>query len=197
MIHKFLASTFATVLFAVCASTIDCQQAQRSASNQEKISALKDMLPSGLLPQQQYDAKVRALKASAEEPDSGAPVATKTAGIFDPTLGGILFTSYVIPADWVFQGAMTQGTGCNVASYAFFRASSPDGLTGVKIFPPTEYLHEVRDQTAECRIRQGYDQPGNARKRTEKRHAARSLSSRKMEDVISGFRQQSGHIQYQ
>jgi hypothetical protein len=136
MKNKFSALTFAAFLIAAALLSAYSQQ---PASNQEKIAALQDMLNSGLLTQQEYDAKVRALSAPAEESYSGGPVPTKTAGVFDPTLGGILFKSYVIPADWMFQGAMTQGTGCNVAAYPFFRASSPDGLTGVKIFPPTEY----------------------------------------------------------
>jgi len=76
---------------------------------------------------------------SAEAPYSGGPVATKSAGIFDPTFGGLLFTSFTIPADWVFQGGMTHGTGCNVTSAPFFRATSPDGLTGAKLFPPTDF----------------------------------------------------------
>ena len=136
MNNKFSALIFAAAFFAAAISSTYSQQ---PASNQEKIAALQEMLNSGLLTQQEYDAKVRALSAPAEESNSGAPGATKTAGIFDPTLGGILFKSYVIPADWVFQGAMTQGTGCNAGAYAFFRATSPDGLSGIKIFPPTEY----------------------------------------------------------
>jgi hypothetical protein len=140
MKHKLGALVFVAFLFAVgIVPSHGQQQPQRSAADQEKVEALKDMLNTGLLTQQEYDAKVQALTALVEAPYSGAPVATKTAGIFDPTLGGLLFTTYTIPADWVFQGGMTQGTGCDVGNAAFFRATSPDGLAGVKLFPPTEF----------------------------------------------------------
>src|ERR1022692_3839126 len=86
------------------------QQPQGPAADQEKLAALQDALNNGLLTQQEYNAKVKALHLPAEEPYSGAPVATKTASIFDPTLRGLLFTTYTIPADWVFQGDMIQGT---------------------------------------------------------------------------------------
>jgi hypothetical protein len=137
MQHKFLAFALAAVFVASSISTSQGQQ--RSAANQEKIAALKDAFDNGLLTQQEYDAKLRALNAPADATYYGGQVATKTAGIFDPTMGGMLFTSFVIPADWMFQGGMTQGTGCNIANFPFFRASSPDGLTGFKVFPPTEF----------------------------------------------------------
>ena len=140
MIRRFAAFAFAAVLFAAGSSTSQSQQ-QPTATNQEKIAALKDAYDNGLLTRQEYDAKLRALNApmAKEASFSGGPVTTKTAGIFDPTLGGMLYTTFVIPADWVFQGGMTQGTGCNIANYPFFRANSPDGLTGDKLFPPVEF----------------------------------------------------------
>jgi|ERR1019366_770534 hypothetical protein len=140
MKHKFVALAFVAFLFAVgLVPSHGQQQPQGSAADQEKAEALKGALNNGLLTQQEYNAKVKALHLPAEEPYSGAPVATKTASIFDPTLRGLLFTTYTIPADWVFQGDMTQGTGCDVGDYPFFRATSPDGLTGVKLFPPTQF----------------------------------------------------------
>ena len=144
MTHKFAVFTFAalafaSVLFVSGVLPSDGQQPEQSTANKEKIAALKDAFDNGLLTQQEYDTKLRALNAPAEAPYSGAHIATKSAGIFDPTLGGMLFTSFTIPSDWVFQGGMTQGTGCNVTNYPFFRANSPDGLTGTKLFPPAEF----------------------------------------------------------
>src|SRR5579862_5450403 len=71
-------------------------------------------------------------------PPSGAAQDTKTVAIDDPVLGVNYFT-YTIPADWLFQGSMIHGTSCNISTAPFLRANSPDGLTGIKVFPRADF----------------------------------------------------------
>jgi hypothetical protein len=40
-----------------------------------------------------------------------------------------------IPADWIFDGAVGQGTPCVPGPFPIWRMSSPDGLTGFKALP--------------------------------------------------------------
>jgi len=127
------------VAFLLLSMAASAQSQAGSSTKAQKAAALRDLLDSGVLTQEQYNAKIQALNAPAEAPYSGGPVATKNAGIFDPTFGGLLFATFAVPADWIFQGGMTQGTGCNVGNAPFFRATSPDGLSGIKLYPPTDF----------------------------------------------------------
>jgi len=49
------------------------------------------------------------------------------------------YFTYTIPADWLFQGSMIHGTSCNISTAPFLRANSPDGLTGIKVFPRADF----------------------------------------------------------
>ena len=86
-------------------------------------------------------------KASSAGASAGAPSAlpsdsstrTKVVTINDPILNMTAFT-LSIPANWIFQGAVIQGTGCVPGPFAVFRMSSPDGLTGLKILPRLDWV---------------------------------------------------------
>jgi hypothetical protein len=70
---------------------------------------------------------------------SGAPTGAKTVTINDPILNMTAFT-LSIPANWIFQGAVIQGTGCVPGPFAVMRISSPDGLTGLKMLPRLDWV---------------------------------------------------------
>jgi hypothetical protein len=75
--------------------------------------------------------------ASAKSP-AAAPTGTKAVTITDPVLDMKAY-SLTIPANWVFQGAVVQGTPCVPGPFAVIRTSSPDGLTGFKLLPRLDW----------------------------------------------------------
>ncbi len=79
--------------------------------------------------------------ASAVDPPSNASPAagaTKVATITDPILNMQAY-SLTIPSDWNFDGAVIQGSSCIGLPFAVFRATSPDGLTGIKSLPRLDW----------------------------------------------------------
>src|ERR1039458_3002701 len=87
-------------------------------------------------------ARSSDLGASAGAPSalpSDSSTRTKVVTINDPILNMTAFT-LSIPANWIFQGAVLQGTGCVPGPFAVFRMSSPDGLTGLKILPGLDWV---------------------------------------------------------
>lgn len=135
MKHKFVALAFVAFLFAVgIVPTTGQQQPQRSAADQEKVEALKDMLNTGLLTQQEYDAKLRELNAGAGAPNPGSAPSMKVFRIFDPVLGMDFFT-ITLPSNWMFQGGLVRQSSCSVLVSHYFRASGPAGLYGIKMLP--------------------------------------------------------------
>ena len=93
-------------------------------------------------------------KASSAGASAGAPSAlpsdsstrTKVVTINDPILNMTAFT-LSIPANWIFQGAVIQGTGCVPGPFAVFRMSSPDGLTGLKMLPRLDWVFSENPKT--------------------------------------------------
>jgi len=70
MKDKFATTTLAVILLAASVSTGYGRQQQGSTAAQQKIEALDDAFRNGLLTQQEYDAKVRALKKAAALKDA-------------------------------------------------------------------------------------------------------------------------------
>ena len=64
--------------------------------------------------------------------------ATKVVTITDPILNMTAY-SLTIPAKWNFDGAVIQGSSCIGLPFAVVRATSPDGLTGVKTLPRLDW----------------------------------------------------------
>jgi hypothetical protein len=69
---------------------------------------------------------------------SSAPVGNKTVTITDPILNMKAY-SLTIPANWMFQGAVFQGSPCEPGAFAVIRTQSPDGLTGMKLLPRLDW----------------------------------------------------------
>lgn len=80
-------------------------------------------------------AVIAAAPAGVSATTSPAPATgTKTATITDPILKMPAYT-LTIPSDWIFDGAVGQGTPCVPGAFPIWRMSSPDGLTGFKALP--------------------------------------------------------------
>jgi hypothetical protein len=63
---------------------------------------------------------------------------TRQVAIIDPVLQMKAF-SFTIPATWIFQGAVTQGSSCSAGASPVVRAMSPDGITEVKALPEFDW----------------------------------------------------------
>jgi len=113
-------------------------QAQNPSPNQQKIDALNEAYRNGLLTPQEYQAKLRALTGGGNPQMAGgpphSPVPMKELPVFDPVLG-MTYASVVLPADWILRAGLVHSTMCADLTSIFFRANSPDGLTGTKILP--------------------------------------------------------------
>jgi hypothetical protein len=73
----------------------------------------------------------------------------KTVSIMDPAFG-IAAVTMQIPADWSFAGTVLRGPNCSGAGPMFvFRASSPDGLTGVQMVPRYDFAWGNTAQTVQ------------------------------------------------
>lgn len=86
-------------------------------------------------------AKTSSAGASAGAPSavsSDSSTGTKVVTITDPNLNMRAY-SLTIPSNWVFQGAVMQGTPCVPGPFPIIRMSSPDGLTGLKELPRLDW----------------------------------------------------------
>jgi len=59
--------------------------------------------------------------------------------VFDMKAAG-----YSVPSTWNFEGAVMPGTSCSNISTPYWRAVSPDGLSGVKLLPRTDWAWSSR-----------------------------------------------------
>ena len=78
---------------------------------------------------------VSARPVAAAPPQSGG---TKVVTITDPILNMKAY-SLTIPQNWIFQGAVIQGTPCVPGPFSVVRTSSPDGLVGLKSLPRLDW----------------------------------------------------------
>ena len=127
------------------------------SADPQKKAALDKALKDGLLTQAEYDAKVKALggapttaAASSKAPSRTETDVSKikwtTISVVDPVMNMAAFT-VTVPADWTFEGAVLRRRGGgDVAAYVY-RASSPDGLTGVQMMPRVDW-HFAKDPRA-------------------------------------------------
>lgn len=59
---------------------------------------------------------------------------TKPVELIDPVLRMKAY-SWAIPAKWIFDGAIMQGSPCSAGASPIFRIMSPDGITEIKMLP--------------------------------------------------------------
>ena len=111
---------------------------QDPSPNQQKIDALNEAYRNGLLTPQEYQAKLRALTGGGNPQSAGGPPRSrgprKQVPVFDPVLG-MNFATVGMPEDWILRAGLVHGTMCNDSTSIFFRANSPDGLSGTKFLP--------------------------------------------------------------
>ncbi len=102
----------------------------------------------GLLTQEEYDAKLRAFGGATASPAAGAvpattaasPAAWATVSVIDPIFKMPAFT-VSLPKDWTFEGAVLRGSCGDGSPIYVYRASSPDGLTGIQAMPRVDWFY--------------------------------------------------------
>jgi Short C-terminal domain len=99
-------------------------------------AALQDAFNNGLLTREEYEAKVRALTAGANAGSNAFfNSEMRTVEIFDPGLQMRAGTQQV-PADWKFAGIIDRTGGCHSnGAQVKVNMQSPDGLTGMQVYP--------------------------------------------------------------
>jgi hypothetical protein len=118
------------------------QQGQTPSTKEQKMAALKDALKSGAITQEEYDAKVARLSSSGPAPQ----IAWTTVSVIYPLFKMPAFT-VTIPADWSFEGAVLRGSCGDDLPMMVYRASSPDGLTGVQTMPRGDWYYSQDPRT--------------------------------------------------
>jgi hypothetical protein len=141
---KFRLESVAVFAFAavLSAQTACGQQATRSgASLQDKIGALKELRDSGVLSEQDYETRVRALQGAAPAPSAHSSrlawSGTHTVEARDPHFQMTAFTLEV-PNGWKYAGEIGisgQGTCHAGAPSLRLTMESPDGLYKVMQLP--------------------------------------------------------------
>ena len=147
---KFTATLIAVfTLTAALLPSASGGQAARSSSTQEKIEALKELRDSGVLSEQDYEAKVNALRSGSPAPSSTtAPFVwpgVRSVEADDPKFQMAAFT-LAVPADWKFAGEMGQSAAgtCHQGNRGLkFTMQSPDGLYRILSLPGVEWVEQV------------------------------------------------------
>ncbi len=137
--HKIAVLGVAAVIALGWVGGVESEQASRASSvERQKLDALNGALKNGLITQDEYNAKLQTLNipaaqspARAAAPHSSGQM--KTVEVIDPFFGQRAFTM-TIPADWNFEGTVFRGRN-GAGPELVYRASSPDGLTGVQRLP--------------------------------------------------------------
>jgi hypothetical protein len=157
MKHKTAISTGFALAILIGVTVVYSQQKAQSSSAQ-KIAALKDLRDSGVLTEQEYEANVAALKASA--PAQPGPAAGQASGraakaswsttrkveIPDPQYQMTAYT-LDIPSNWKFAGMIARDGGCHASGAALkFTVLSPDGLTAMVRLPGVTWTWTTSEQ---------------------------------------------------
>jgi len=126
------------------------QGAGASSLRTQQLNSLKELHDNGLLTDEEYQAKLMALRGSgsagsqgiASEPSYSLAalmaenVAMHSVEIDDPEMGGMRAATLQIPADWRFGGAIVRNGGCHGnGAWVQYSAQSPDGMLAVEVYP--------------------------------------------------------------
>jgi hypothetical protein len=127
-------------------TAIACSQ---SNIDPQKKAALDNAFQAGLLTQDEYNAKLRALSTNAAPAKPSAQSASLPNGnwtivtISDPMFNMPAYRVR-IPSDWKFEGAVVR-TACE-GPQLVYRAESPDGTTGVQVMPKVHWVYSQNNQ---------------------------------------------------
>lgn len=142
MKHK-IAIVPGLVLIAIISSGVLYSQpkSQSSPGQQDKIAALKNLRDSGVVTEQEYDAKVKTFQVSIPAASASAHAAkiswssTRKAEIIDPQYQITAYTLEV-PTGWKYAGAIARDPWCHsVGGDLKYTMQSPDGLTAMARIP--------------------------------------------------------------
>jgi hypothetical protein len=101
------------------------------------IAVLAACATAAMAGRQNAPAQLRFALVPLATSSSDAP-GTKLVTITDPVLNMKAY-SIIIPANWIFEGAVFPGSSCSDSPFPVFRMSSPDGLTGIKQLPRLDW----------------------------------------------------------
>lgn len=161
--HAIAIATGLIIVALTCAGTGAGQQATHTYSTlQEKVAALRDLRDSGVLTQQEYEAKVRQLQPSSlaaapAQPGRFAWPGTRTVQADDPHYQMTAFTLEV-PATWKYAGAIeVSGAGTCHAGESNLKLTmqSPDGLYQIMKLPGVQWAASNNPQAEQNMARKG------------------------------------------
>jgi len=149
------------VLSAVVLASASAQQSARPSSTQAKIDALKELRDSGVLSEQDYEAKVNALQGGSAAPAaSTGPFVwpgVRSVEADDPKFQMAAFT-LAVPSTWGFAGEIgisAAGT-CHASDPALkFTMQSPDGLYRIAELPGVAWTVQGQARYMQFMARQG------------------------------------------
>ncbi|MBV8819355.1 MAG: hypothetical protein JO022_13435 [Acidobacteriaceae bacterium] len=129
--------TTAALVALLSVTLVECQQATHgAATDRQKMAALDDALKSGLITQDEYDAKASAIQGhGTPAATSPQPGPTRQFPLVDTVLN---MTAYTVnaPANWKVEGAMMPPASCTGGGpMPTYSATAPDGLSGVFVPP--------------------------------------------------------------
>jgi hypothetical protein len=138
---------FALLLCFSAGSLTACpaQNKGTAATAQQKIAALQGLRDSGVISQDEYEAKVAALTTptrGAAAADGGKSAAWKKLG--EPTVAhtlndqawGLPWGTIKLPAGWGFNGGVVHGNNCMISGdNPMWSAESPDKTAGIAFLP--------------------------------------------------------------
>jgi hypothetical protein len=132
--------TITALVALLSVMVLECQQGNHAtAADRQKVAALNDALKSGLITQDEYDAKMSALGGrSAAQPASNPPGELRPFPIMDPVLRMQAWT-LMAPANWTVDGTMLPGSSCVSGTTPLYRAFSPDEQAGVYVLPRVDW----------------------------------------------------------
>lgn len=171
MKHAIAIATGLLFVALTCTGTGSSQQATHTYTTlQEKIGALKGLRDSGVLTEQEYEAKVRELQAGAQPSTRVAALApagvaqagaaqagtiawpgTRTVEAGDPVYQTTAYTLDV-PANWKYAGTIARGNGCHDGGPGLkITAQSADGLFQIVQLPAVKWHWAADAQSRQFR----------------------------------------------
>lgn len=138
------------------------------AADTARLEALESAWRNGILTKEEYEAKKRALLANAPKPSAAKPVTTapgkqayqrmRIARVMDPEGWGepVEVLRLLIPSDWKTEGGVRWVTNVGCPSNIIqlrFRATAPDGITGIEFLPMYSWVAADDPQMQEIQQR--------------------------------------------
>jgi hypothetical protein len=142
MKHKIAVLSMLTMIVFI-SSSVDCSQykSHTSAAQEEKIAALKDLRDTGVITEQEYEAKVQALQAQAA-PTHAFNISwsgTRKVEIADPQYQMTAYT-LEIPSNWKFAGTIARDPGCHSSGASLkYTLQTPDGQNALVVMPGVQW----------------------------------------------------------